>query len=166
MLWFLGAYILFDWIGVGKATINTKNKSIEDIVAILGNRDSSEFIKELSRVLSRSQSTVGYIDLLQRLPDGRLRLAGWAVDKEEAGQPVSVFVIVPTKAVLMTTTRSKRDEVAVTLGLPKDLMAAGFDDVFEYQFSCKDNERNPFVVAVNRKKQFSVINPGMRVSGC
>jgi hypothetical protein len=164
MLWFLTAYGIFDLMGVGTA-ISTKNKSVEDIVAILANRTNEEFIKELSRVLSRSQSTVGYVDLLQRLPDGRLRLAGWAVDKGETGEPVSIFVIVPTKVVLMATTHNRREEVALAIGVPKD-SKTGFDDVFDYQFNCKDNERNPFVLAINHKKQFSVINAGMRVSGC
>lgn len=166
MLWFLGAYVVFDYIGVGKTPVDPANKAVEDIVAAFGNENSADFTRDLSGVLPRAQSMIGTIDTVQRLPDGRLRLAGWVVDKAEAERPVSIFLIIPTKAVLMASTSKKRDDVAAALKLPKESMSAGFDEVFQYIFDCKSDGPSPFVVAVNQKGQFSVINTGVLVSGC
>ncbi|MGA7449827.1 MAG: hypothetical protein WBW73_00620 [Rhodoplanes sp.] len=165
MLWFLASYAVFDWIGVGNAQLDMTNKSVEDIIALFGNLNTSKFPTELSQVLPQAQSMIGAVDLLQRLPDGRLRLVGWVVDKDEREQPVSVFAIIPTKVVLATRTGKKRDDVASLLKVPNGV-PAGFDDVFQYQFDCKDNEQVPFVVAVNQKRQFSVISPAFPVRGC
>ena len=112
MLWFLASYAVFDWIGVGNAQLDMTNKSVEDIIALFGNLNTSKFPTELSQVLPQAQSMIGAVDLLQRLPDGRLRLVGWVVDKDEREQPVSVFAIIPTKVVLATRTGKKRDDVA------------------------------------------------------
>ena len=79
MLWFLASYAVFDWIGVGNAQLDMTNKSVEDIIALFGNLNTSKFPTELSQVLPQAQSMIGAVDLLQHLPDGRLRLA--RVDK-------------------------------------------------------------------------------------
>ena len=75
MLWFLASYAVFDWIGVGNAQLDMTNKSVEDIIALFGNLNTSKFPTELSQVLPQAQSMIGAVDLLQHLPDGRLRLA-------------------------------------------------------------------------------------------
>jgi hypothetical protein len=38
--------------------------------------------------------------------------------------------------------------------------------VFDYPFDCSNNEQGPLVVAINHKRQFSLINPLMKASGC
>lgn len=160
MLWFFGAYAVFDWMGVGKVRVNTTNTAVENIIAGFANDDLVEFSKELSQVLPPAKSIIGDIDFLRRLPDGRLQLRGWAGDNDDPKHPVSIFLIIPKKAVLMTSASMERG------GLPIKSLVAGFDAVFNYQFDCKTNKQNHFIMVINEKKQFSVINRGIPIGGC
>jgi hypothetical protein len=163
-IWFLISYLIFDLIGVGDTTTDP-NGPAENVIATLANNNSTEFVKALSRLWSVSPSIIGKIDLLQRLPDGRLQLAGWALDKSKA-EPLSVFLIIPTEAVLVTRTGKRRDDVWTALRLSKDFQSPGVDDVFSFKYNCKFNDLNPLVIAVNQNRQFSVIKPWIQVKGC
>lgn len=163
-LWFIISYIIFDVVGVGSISIDPK-KPAEDVVASLADDTSSNFAKRLSRIWSVSPSITGTIDTVERGSDGRLRLAGWAIDKTKAA-PLSIFLIIPTKAVLLTHTGTKRDDVSSALQLSKDFDLAGFDNVFPFEFDCKDMDLNPFIVAVNQTKEFSLITTAVKVAGC
>lgn len=165
MLFFIVAYVIFDTYGIGDRSIDTTNKSVEAIVAALGNKDSTQFVRGLSKVYSMVGSLVGEVDILSRGPDGRLNFAGWVVDKQQAEEPMLVFLVVPGKAVFVTSTGRTRDDVRKALGLPESA-ATGFGDVFNYQFDCNLNEQNPYIVVVNQKKEFALIKPLIRVSGC
>lgn len=165
MLFFIVAYVIFDTYGIGDRSIDTTDKSVEAIVAALGNKDSAQFVRGLSKVYSMVGSLVGEVDILSRGPDGRLNFAGWVVDKRHAGEPMLVFLVVPEKAVFVTSSGRSRDDVIKSLNLPESA-APGFGDVFNYQFDCKFNEQNPYVVVVNQKKEFALIKPLIRVSGC
>lgn len=163
-LWFLVSYIAFDWIDGGEAKLDSSS-TVEGVMATLANYDSTRFLSRLPRVYSKKSSMFGAIDLIQRLPDGRVQMAGWALDKAEAGQ-VTVFLIIPTKGVLVTSTGKRRDDVSTAFRLTKDFDSSGFDDVFEFQFDCKYNEKKPFAIAINQKKQFTMIKYEKKVSGC
>lgn len=159
-------YIVFDFIGIIDAKASSTTERIEDIIASIGNRDGSQVSKELSTTFSKTPSIIGVVELARRTGDGRLEIGGWAVDRSELEKPVLVFVIVPKKVALMTSTGQKRDDIAEWFEVPKDRLGAGFGEVFDYPFDCSDAERGPLVLAINQKRQYSLINPLMKVSGC
>jgi len=166
MLFFIFAYTVFDILNIGNPSVVTQNKSIEDIVATFGNERSDAFTRNLSRALPMATSIVGQIDDLRRGPDGRIYMRGWTLDRNDISQPLLVFLVIPKKAVLMTSTGKTRDDVPKALNLPQEASASGFDDTFSYQFNCKDNENNYYIVAVNQKRQFSLIRSRIRIDGC
>jgi uncharacterized membrane protein YhaH (DUF805 family) len=166
LLSFAFSYGLLNSLGIFDIKAHSTTERIEDIIASIGNRDGSQVSKDLSTTFSKTPSIIGVVDVARRNSDGRFEFAGWAIDQSELEKPVLVFVIVPKKVVLMTSTGQKRDDVAEGLGFPKDPLAAGFSEVFDYPFDCSNNEQGPLVVAINHKRQFSLINPLMKASGC
>ena len=54
---------------------------------------------------------------LRREPDGRVHMRGWTLDRNDISQPLLVFLVIPKKAVLMTSTGKTRDDVPKALNL-------------------------------------------------
>lgn len=165
MLFFIIAYFIFDSYGIGDRSVDTKNKSIDAIIAALANKDGSQFVRSLSRVFSMVGSFVGEVDIIIRGGDGRFNFAGWVVDMKQAGEPVLVFLIIPEKVIFMTSTGKTRQDVNKALALPESVNA-GFSEIFDYQFDCKLNEKDPYVVVLNKKREFALLKPLIRVGGC
>lgn len=164
---FIFAYTLFDMLNIGKPSVDTRNKAIEQVVATFSNEPSSEFLKDMSRTFTPSKTIMGKVDDLQRDPSGRIRMRGWMLDRKELGQQVFVFLIVPRKAVLMSVTGKPRLDVPKALALAIEAGNAGFDDTFDFNFNCADNNDNPpYIVALNRENEFYLVAPSIRVSGC
>lgn len=165
-LWFLISYIVFDLLGVGGLDLRSKG-NVEDVVAALGNYDSTRFVKELSQTYSPKQSIIGVVDSLEVRADGTVRVSGWAIDKDDSQRSLSVFMVVPNSVVLVTSTSIMREDVRIALRLSGEFKPMGFDDVFTFKLACEDKALKFFFIAVNQeKKQFALIRPPNRVSGC
>lgn len=166
-LFFIFAYAIFDRLDIGRpSSVDTTSKSIKDVVAAFGNKGSGEFIKDLFRKFPMAKTMMGKVDELRREPDGNVHMRGWMLDRNELGQQLFVFLIIPKKAVLMSATGKPREDVSGALGLPKESAIFGFDDIFNYKFNCADNENSPYVVAFNQKDEFYMVNPSIRIAGC
>lgn len=166
LLTIIQLYNVFNYSGMMAIDSSSATERVEDLVALMGNNDGSQVSKNLSSTFAKAPSVIGVVDIARRSGDGRFELAGWAIDLNEVEKPLLVFVIVPKKVVLMTGTGKKRNDVADELGLPREPLAAGFSEIFDYRFDCSDAERGPLVLAINQKRQYSLINPLMKVSGC
>lgn len=165
-VWFLLSYIIFEFIGAKEVNISSRGEP-ENIVAALGNYDSSRFLKELSHVYSMKPSIAGVVDSLEVQPDATLRFSGWAVDKDDSRQHLTIFMVVPKKAILVTKTGRMREDVRIALRLSKEFELIGFDDTFKLKIDCADKELGYYFIAVNKdKKQFAAIRPPKRLSGC
>ena len=160
------SYAGLTFLGVPNSYSDLATERVEDVLALIGNDEGSQVSKNLSSTFSKTSSIIGVVDIARRSGAGRLELAGWAIDLNEIDKPLLVFVIVPKKVLLMTGTGKRRDDVAEGLGLPRERLAAGFHEVFDFQFDCSNNEHGPLILAINQKKQFSLITPLMKVGGC
>jgi len=166
-LFFIFAYAICDFLGLDTPVVDVKEQSIEKIVAVFARYyDSAEFVKEMARKLAVHKSIVGEINLLERGSDGRLHLVGWALDTQDSSKSLDIFLIVPQKLVMMSSTGLRRDDVTDHFGLAKEAAYPGFDAVFENRFDCDYNKKGAFVVAVSRTKQFSLIKPWVQANGC
>jgi uncharacterized membrane protein YhaH (DUF805 family) len=160
------SYAGLTYLGVPNSNSNLATERIEDVLALIGNDEGSQVSKNLASTFSKTSSIIGVVDIARRSGAGSLELAGWAIDLNEIDKPLLVFVVVPKKVVLMTGTGKRRDDVAEGLGLPREHLAAGFHEVFDFQFDCSNNDLGPLILAINQKKQFSLITPLMKVGGC
>ena len=153
--------ILYLTVGIGGLSVETTNKNIEEIVASLGNENTSQFVRGLGKAFSMIGSFGGEVDIINRVPDGRLHFSGWAVDRRRLDDSIDVFLVVPEKAIFATSTGKNREDVNKALNLPESVKP-GFSDVFDYRFECRFNEKNPYVVVVNQKREFALLKPAIR----
>lgn len=165
-LFFILAYAILDFAKKTGPIIDANNQSIEQVVGILAKYDSKKIAREMAKIFTVNNSIVGEINLLERGSDGHLHLVGWALDRGDASTSLDVFLIIPQKSVLMSSTNKRRDDVAKHFHLPSEAVLPGFDATFEYYFNCIDVKKGPLLVAVNQGKQFSVITAWPQVSGC
>jgi hypothetical protein len=163
---FIFAWAMSDFLGQGKPKVDVVGQPIEKIVAVFAKYDGAEFAKEMARTLAVDDSIVGDINLVKRGTDGRLHLVGWALDRQDISSSLDVFLVVPQKLVFMSSTGQKRDDVTKHFHMPREAAFPGFDAIFENRFDCNYNQKGPFLVAINQRKQFSVIKPRVQVSGC
>lgn len=165
MLFFIGTYFILDSFGIGDPSVETRNKTVEEIVAVLSNEDSSQFVRGLSNVFSLVGTLGGEVDIINHYPDGRFSLSGWAIDRKRLDDPLDIFLVVPEKVVFATSTGKNREDVNKALNLPESVRP-GFFDVFDYRLDCKFNEKDPYIVVVNQKREFALLKPAIRVTGC
>ncbi len=112
--------------------------------------------------LSKSDAVAGAVDSIQRDPTGRLRLVGWAFDKELA-QPVSVRVLIGSKLEQIAITNGPRTDVTQALRETAERTKnVGFSGLTEKPVDC-----GPFtVVGVNQKKHLSILASDLMVPRC
>jgi len=115
--------------------------------------------------LTFTESITGAIDSIRRNYDRRLVLTGWAYDKE-LGELVSIFVFLNGKLEKIAVTKGARADVTNAIGRPaeqtKDVVFSGHT---EKAIDCKLSSEFT-VVAVNRKKQFTVLGRELLIPGC
>jgi hypothetical protein len=108
--------------------------------------------------LQTSETLRGYIDGLERLPDGQVRLFGWAIDPSGDGSPIRILAFAKGKAVLEGETKGERPDVAAAYRLPPDQAR---NVSFELTAAC--NPRESLVVAAATKT--NAIAP-LRITTC
>ena len=109
-----------------------------------------------------SDAIVGAIDLIERDPSGRLKLAGWAFDKELA-QPVSVLVLVGPKFQQVAVTNGSRPDVTASLKQsPEQTKYVAFTGLSDQPVDCGPHT----IVAVNRNKHLSILASDVMVPRC
>lgn len=141
-------------------------KELGEQISRLASHDSKSFVDAAFVAgFTRSRLIHSVIDVLQRLPDGRLYLSGWAVDIREPDKPVSVFLIIPKKIVFTIDTHARRDDVAEALRLPLDLIKPGFHYTYDHTVSC-DLARDLFIIVANAKREYRFIKPVPELQGC
>lgn len=89
----------------------------------------------------------GSLDVVERLPDGHVRLSGWATDVSGDGSPVRILVFAKGKQVLEAETSGERPDVTTALKLEPRVAK---NVKFELKAAC--NPREALVVAVATKK--------------
>lgn len=165
-LFFILAYTILEFAKKAGPIIDTNNQSIEQVVGVLAKYDSTKIAREMAKILTVNNSIVGEINLLERGSDGHLHVVGWAFDRGDASTSIDVFLIFPQKSVFVSSTSKRRDDVAKHFHLPSEAVLPGFDATFEYYINCIDVKNGPLLVAVNQRKQFSVITAWHPVRGC
>jgi hypothetical protein len=89
----------------------------------------------------------GVLDVIERLPDGQVRLAGWAVDQRGDGSPVRILAFAKGKTILEAQTSGERPDVTAALQLDP---TSARNVKFELTTVC--NPREALVVAAANSK--------------
>lgn len=97
--------------------------------------------------LRTSDSLKGVLDVIERLPDGQVRLGGWAVDIRGDGTPVRILAFVKGRQILEAETNGERPDVTAALQLEPRLAR---NVRFELKAAC--NPREALVVAAATKQ--------------
>jgi hypothetical protein len=109
-----------------------------------------------------SETIVGSVEAIQRDPIGRLQLKGWAFDKELA-QPVSVLVLVGAKFQQIAVTNGARPDVTKFVQQSAERTKnVAFTGLTPDPVGCGPHT----VVAVNQKKQLSILAYPLMVPRC
>jgi hypothetical protein len=116
-----------------------KTKLIYDVASLRRAANSAN--------LENSESLKSALDVVERLPDGQIRLAGWAADIHGNGTPVRILAFAKGKAVLDAETNGERPDVTAALKLEPSLAR---NVKFELKAAC--NPREALVVAAATKK--------------
>jgi hypothetical protein len=112
--------------------------------------------------LSKSDAVSGSVDSIERDRAGRLRLIGWAFDKELA-QPVSIRVLNGVKFEQIAVTNGARTDVTQAL---KET-AERTKNVTFTGLTQKAADCGPFtIVGVNQKKHLSILASDLMVPRC
>jgi len=99
-----------------------------------------------SAKLKTSESLKGALDVIERLPDGNVRLAGWATDIRGDGTPVRILAFAKGQQVLEAETNGERPDVTNALRLEPALAK---NVRFDLKAAC--NPREALVVAIATK---------------
>lgn len=97
--------------------------------------------------LSTSESLKGGLDVLERLPDGQVRLAGWAADVSGDGTPIRILAFGRGKPLLEAETNGERPDVTAAFKLKP---GPARNVKFEFKAAC--GPREALVVAAATKK--------------
>ncbi len=100
---------------------NNQGDGIEALKTALIYDERSLQNAALAAKLRSSESLRGVIDGVQRMPDGRVVAAGWAVDTRGNGAPVTILAFAKGKQVLEGETAGERPDVTAALHLPPHL---------------------------------------------
>ncbi|MDC7787420.1 hypothetical protein PQJ75_17550 [Rhodoplanes sp. TEM] len=167
-VWAVVSYPLVDY--VDNALYWRRVRSDTDVAGVvgrLGNTPAFEFARAAAKAgLTRSEGLKGIVDAADVLPDGRLKVAGWAVDTRKGNRPVDVVIVAPKVAVFVVRTTSPRDDVADYLLFPADYIKAGFAATFDEPVGCAVTRAGAYVVVVNQDLQFDIVNPQLKINGC
>ena len=118
--------------------------------------------------LTKSNTITSYVEIARRRSTGELEIVGWAFDREETGNPVSIYIFMSGRLVLRAEAKGRRKDVeAVAVPPLSPVIAANMSvtGTSTIKVSC-DIEKPAIAVSVNRKRQFSIVNPSLRVAGC
>lgn len=167
-VWAVVAYPLVGYLDDTLYWRRVRNDTdVAGVVGRLGNTPAFAFARAAAKAgLTRSESIKGIVDAADVLPDGRLRVVGWAVDTRRGNRPVEVLVVAPKVAVFMVRTSLPRNDVADHLLFPADYIKAGFAATFEEPVGCAVTRAGAYVVVVNQDLEFDIVNPQLKINGC
>lgn len=97
--------------------------------------------------LETSPDLKGVLDVLERLPDGQIRLAGWVVDTRGDGTPVRILAFAKGKPILEAETNGERPDVTAAFQLSP---SSARNVKFELKAIC--NPRDALVIAAANNK--------------
>lgn len=99
----------------------------------------------------------GYVDWLERIPDGSVKLGGWAVDTNGDGSPLSLVIFAQGKGLPVVPTIGERPDVKDAYRLAdRQSENLAFVVVSPSSIACGPTD-NFVVVAVNNKKEYARI---------
>ena len=109
-----------------------------------------------------SDAVVGSLDVIERDASGRLQVAGWAFDKEQA-QPVAVMVLIGSKFQQVAVTNGPRLDVTMSLGVsPERTRNVAFTGLTNQPVDCGPHT----IVAVNQNKRMAILGSDVMVPRC
>ena len=97
--------------------------------------------------LETSPNLKGVLDVLERLPDGQIRLAGWVADTRGDGTPVRILAFAKGKPILEAETSGERPDVTAAFQLSP---SSARNVKFELKVAC--NPRDALVIAAANNK--------------
>jgi hypothetical protein len=118
--------------------------------------------------LTKSNTIASFIEIARRRPTGELEIVGWAFDREETGNPVSIYIFMSGRLVLRAEAKGPRNDVAAAFAprlspvVATNVSVVGTSTI---KVSC-DVDNGAVVISINRNKQYSIENPSLPISGC
>jgi hypothetical protein len=123
------------------------NRSDPERLAAYPIKDSSDLMKSAQDInLIPSPKLSGHIDVIRRIDERDVVLAGWAADRE--GTPLEVLIFVAGQLVATTHTAGERPDVTAALQLG---FGAQKNVILSANFTCRKGDR-PVVVVIKEKQ--------------
>jgi hypothetical protein len=160
---FTTLYVLKNWSGssADDIAVQLARLNVSDLSALEPAASNAGLIK--------SDAIIGWMGLISREPNGRLKVSGWATDGAGDGRPIAVFVLLNGRILLRMDAKGSLDEVKAhlpRLGFPRPEVAQEVlvEGVSEQTVACRDMNRL-IAVGINSQGQFRGLR-GNPPQGC
>jgi hypothetical protein len=117
---------------------------------------------------TKSNNIASFVEIARRRPTGELEIVGWAFDREDTGNPVSIYIFMSGRLVLRAEANGPRNDVAAAVTprlspvVATNVSVVGTSTI---KISCAV-DKGAVAVAINRNKEFSVEVTSPPISGC
>ena len=148
---FFGTLAIMDFVSAPSARLVAEEAVEVDPVAALKTTliyDATSLHKAASLAkLQISANLKGALDVLERQPDGSVRVAGWAADIRGGGAPVRILAFAKGKPILETETSGERPDVTTALNLGPSVAR---NVKFDVKMACNRSEALVLAMATQK----------------
>ena len=142
-----GSFFITLWLTEPQVVSAPDNRSDAERLAAYPIKDSSDLIKSAQDAkLILSPRLSGHVEVIRRIDERDVVLAGWAADRD--GTPLEVLIFVAGQLVATTHTAGERPDVTAALQLG---FGAQKNVVLSANFTCRRGDQ-PVVVVIKEKQ--------------
>jgi hypothetical protein len=143
----LTSFFITLWLTEPQVVSAPDNRSDAERLAAYPIKDSSDLIKSAQDAkLILSPRLSGHVDVIRRIDERDVVLAGWAADRD--GTPLQVLIFVAGQLAATTHTAGERPDVTAALHLG---FGAQKNVVLSANFTCRKGDQ-PVVVVIKEKQ--------------
>jgi len=144
---FFGSFFITLWLTEPQVVSEPDNRSDAQRLAAYPIKDSSDLMKSAqdTKLIPSSQLS-GHVDVIRRIDERDVVLAGWAADRD--GTPLQVLIFVAGRLAATTHTAGERPDVTAALHLG---FGAQKNVVLSANFTCRKGDQ-PVVVVIKEKQ--------------
>jgi len=146
-----GSFFITLWLTEPGSQSALDNRSDAERLAaypISSSSDLAKSAKDAELIFSRRLS--GHVDVIHRIDERDVGIAGWAADREGDSTPLEILIFIAGELVATTHTAGERPDVTAALRLG---LGAQTNVALSANFTCRTGDR-PVVVVLGKEKQY------------